>query len=122
MPESAIKIDPPARLIARSLGPVYQHAHQVPTVDTNLVQSLINIMECQLEEAFEAAQGGTAGGRKQSLSKSKASAEAAAEGAAALDPKVRLPPNNGVGVSFGRGAAPYIFSIRGRVCTALSRK
>ncbi|CAM9841466.1 unnamed protein product, partial [Ectocarpus sp. 13 AM-2016] len=29
-------------------------SEMVPTVDTNLVQSLINIMECQLEEAFEA--------------------------------------------------------------------
>lgn len=60
----------------------------MPTVDTNLVQSLINIMECQLEEAFEATRGGGAGGRKQSLSKSKASA--GAEEAEAMDPKVWL--------------------------------
>lgn len=60
-------------------------------MDTNLVQSLINIMECQLEEAFDAVRGGggagAAGGRKQSLSKRKAST-AGAEGEAALDPKV----------------------------------
>lgn len=62
----------------------------MPTVDTNLVQSLINIMECQLEEAFEAVQGGAAGGRKQSISKSKGSA-GGAEAGAALDPKVRHP-------------------------------
>lgn len=62
----------------------------MPTVDTNLVQSLINIMECQLEEAFEAVQGGAAGGRKQSVSKSKGSA-GGAEAGAALDPKVRHP-------------------------------
>lgn len=32
----------------------YSDFRKVPTVDTNLVQSLINIMECQLEAAFEA--------------------------------------------------------------------
>ncbi|CAM9242983.1 unnamed protein product [Ectocarpus fasciculatus] len=60
-------------------------SEMVPTVDTNLVQSLINIMECQLEEAFEAIRGGGTGGRKQSLSKSKASA--GAEEGEAMDPK-----------------------------------
>lgn len=67
----------------------YSTLVKVPTVDTNLVQSLINIMECQLEEAFEAIRGGGgAGGRKQSLSKSKASA--GAEEAETMDPKVWL--------------------------------
>eukprot|EP00903_Cladosiphon_okamuranus_P016611 g15323.t1 len=61
-------------------------SEMVPTVDTNLVQSLINIMECQLEEAFEAIQGGAAGGRKQSVSKGKGPA-GGAEGGATLDPK-----------------------------------
>lgn len=62
---------------------------KVPTVDTNLVQSLINILECQLEQAFEAVQGGGGGGRKQSMSKRKGStAGAGAEGGAPLDPKV----------------------------------
>ena len=55
------------------------------------MQSLINIMECQLEEAFEAVQGGAAGGRKQSVAKNKGSA--ADGGAAALDPKVCLTAN-----------------------------
>lgn len=50
-------------------------------------------MECQLEEAFEAAAtGGGAGGRKQSVSKHKASAESEGAGGGgggtALDPKV----------------------------------
>lgn len=61
------------------------------------MQSLINIMECQLEEAFEAAQGGAAGGRKQSVSKSKASAAGGAESGATLDPKVRLSTNHAEG-------------------------
>lgn len=65
---------------------------KVPTVDTNLVQSLINIMECQLEQAFDAAATGTAG-RKMSASKRKVST--VGEGGvdrggsgALLDPKV----------------------------------
>lgn len=72
---------------------------KVPTVDTNLVQSLINIMECQLEEAFEAAaKGGGAGSRKQSVSKRKGSVRGeeagpggggGGGGGTALDPKVR---------------------------------
>lgn len=59
--------------------PLLDCFNKVPTVDTNLVQSLINIMECQLEEAFEAAAatgtgaGAGAGNRKQSISKRKAS-------------------------------------------------
>ena len=61
------------------------------------MQSLINIMECQLEEAFEAAAatgaGAGAGSRKQSISKRKASVVAGvgdgAVGAGApLNPKV----------------------------------
>lgn len=64
---------------------------KVPTVDTNLVQSLINIMECQLEEAFEATEEAAAGGGKTN-SKRKASltVTAGVEVAASdtLDPKV----------------------------------
>lgn len=66
-------------------------------MDTNLVQSLINIMECQLEEAFEdrAAAGGAegGGGKRPSMSKRRVSAGSGGGGGErasgdALDPKV----------------------------------
>lgn len=60
-------------------------------MDTNLVQSLINIMECQLEEAFEAAAAAATGGRKMSASKRKGSVggEGRDRGGVPMDAKVR---------------------------------
>lgn len=62
-------------------------------MDTNLVQSLINILECQLEEAFEAVRGGgaggAAGGKRPSVSKKNAPPDG--EDGGVLDPKVRPP-------------------------------
>ncbi|CAM9229232.1 unnamed protein product [Discosporangium mesarthrocarpum] len=64
-------------------------SEMVPTVDTNLVQSLINIMDCLLEEGFEAvANGGAAGGKRQSTSKRTSLSEGKIAGAGSLDVKV----------------------------------
>lgn len=57
-------------------------------MDTNLVQSLINIMECQLEEAFTATAIAAAGGLdnlKRKISSAEGTDEAGSE---VLDPKV----------------------------------
>lgn len=64
-------------------------------MDTNLVQSLINMMECQLEEAFVAVGGGGGvGGRRPSASNGKPSGLDGSTGGGvgiepAMDPKVR---------------------------------
>lgn len=64
---------------------------QVPTVDTNLVQSLINIMECQLKEAFEAMARRGAGGKRQSQSGRPEASSAAGAEEGPLDPQVSRP-------------------------------